>query len=70
VRLEERLSAGADDPVAHEHDAGRRRYLKSNFDREIDDPLLYHAVLNTGLLGLAETADALAAMLGPKLQRG
>jgi cytidylate kinase len=54
----------------HEHDAGRRRYLKSNFDREIDDPLLYHAVLNTGLLGLAETADALAAMLGPKLQRG
>lgn len=51
----------------HEHDAGRRRYIKTNFDRDIEDPLLYHAVLNTGLLGFGETADVLAAMLAPKL---
>ena len=51
----------------HEHDEGRRRYIKANFDRDIEDPLLYHAVLNTGLLGFEETADILAAMLAPKL---
>ena len=48
---------------AHEHDAGRRRYIKTNFDRDIDDPVLYHAVLNTGLLSFEETASALAAMV-------
>lgn len=48
---------------AHEHDSGRRRYIKTNFDRDIDDPLLYHAVLNTGLLGFEETASALASMV-------
>lgn len=47
----------------HEHDEGRRRYVKTNFDRDIDDPLLYDAVLNTGLLGFQATADTLAAML-------
>lgn len=51
----------------HEHDEGRRRYVKANFDRNIDDPLLYHAVLNTGLLGFEQTADILAAMIAPRL---
>ncbi len=51
----------------HEHDEGRRRYVKTNFDREIEDPLLYHAVLNTSLLGFEHTAELLAAMIQPKL---
>ncbi len=50
-----------------DNDAGRRRYMKANFDRDIDDPLLYHGVLNTGLLGFEETADVLATMIAPKL---
>lgn len=62
---------GLDDKAAakymHEHDEGRRRYVKSNFDRDNTDPLLYHAVLNTGLLGFEQTADIIAAMLAPKL---
>ncbi len=48
---------------AHEHDTGRRRYIKTNFDRAIDDPLLYHAVLNTGLLSFDRAAEALAGMI-------
>lgn len=52
---------------AHEQDEGRRRYIKTNFDRNIDDPLLYHAVLNTGRLSFEETASVLAAMIAPKL---
>jgi hypothetical protein len=31
-------------------DKGRRRYLKKYFDLEIDDPLLYHMVINTDLI--------------------
>ena len=62
---------GLDDKAAakylHEHDEGRRRYLKTNFDHNIDDPLLYHAILNTGLLSCEETADVLAGMIANKL---
>ena len=50
----------------HDEDAGRRRYVKTNFDRDIDDPLLYDAVLNTATLGFERTADTLAAMIAAK----
>lgn len=33
-------------------DRGRRRYVKKYFARNIDDPLLYHLVINTELLEL------------------
>ena len=47
----------------HEHDEGRRRYVKSNFQRDIDDPTLYHATLNTGLLSFDLTADLVARLV-------
>ena len=50
----------------HDEDAGRRRYVKTNFDRDIDDPLLYDAVLNTSTLGFERTADLIAAMVAAK----
>ncbi|MFM8887528.1 MAG: AAA family ATPase, partial [Chthoniobacterales bacterium] len=50
----------------HDEDAGRRRYLKSNFEKDIDDPLLYDAVLNTASLGFDRTADILAGMIAAK----
>ena len=50
----------------HDHDEGRRRYVKTNFQRDIDDPLLYDAVLNTGLLGFEKAADLLAGMVASK----
>lgn len=37
-------------------DGGRRRYLRKHFGKDIDDPLLYHLVINTNLLGLHEAA--------------
>jgi cytidylate kinase len=37
-------------------DGGRRRYFKKYFRKEIDDPLLYHLVINTDLLTLHEAA--------------
>ena len=59
---------GMDDKAAtkylHEHDEGRRRYLKTNFEKNIEDPLLYHATLNTGLLTYEQTANLLASLVG------
>lgn len=36
-------------------DEDRRRYLKDNFGRDIDDPLLYHIIINTDLVSFEET---------------
>jgi cytidylate kinase len=37
-------------------DAGRRRYLKRYYKKDIDDPLLYHLVINTDLFNFNEAA--------------
>ncbi|MCX7723062.1 MAG: cytidylate kinase-like family protein [Verrucomicrobiae bacterium] len=41
-------------------DLGRKRYLKAYFDADIDDPLLYHMVINTDLTPL----DLAAQLIG------
>jgi cytidylate kinase len=43
-----------------EEDHARRRYLRRYFDADIDDPLLYDLVINTGRLGFARTAELIA----------
>jgi cytidylate kinase len=60
------LEAEAAAKYLHEHDEGRRRYVRTNFEKNIDDPLLYHAVLNTGLLSFEQTADLLAGMIAAR----
>ncbi len=37
-------------------DRGRKRYLKKHFNADIDDPLLYHMVINTGLINYDDAA--------------
>ena len=47
-------------------DLGRKRYLKKYFSRNIDDPLLYHAILNTDFVSYDEAAHLIAdAILTP-----
>jgi cytidylate kinase len=41
-------------------DEARRRYMKDNFDKDINDPLLYHVVINTDLV----TYDEAALLIG------
>jgi cytidylate kinase len=43
-----------------EEDQARRRYLRRYFDADIDNPLLYDLVINTGRLGLPGTAELIA----------
>ncbi len=46
--------------LVREGDLGRKRFLKKYFEKEIDDPLLYHMVVNTDLLSHAEVARIIA----------
>jgi cytidylate kinase len=43
-----------------EEDQARRRYLRRYFDADIDDPLLYDLVINTGRLGFSRTVEIIA----------
>ena len=42
------------------HDQNRADYIKSYFQKNIEDPLLYHMVLNTGYLGHETAAKVIA----------
>jgi cytidylate kinase len=44
-------------------DKGRRRYLKENFDKDIDDPLLYHLIINTDQI----SCDDAACLIGDEV---
>ncbi len=38
-------------------DTARKKFIKTYFHKDIDDPLLYHAVINTNMLTSAEIAE-------------
>ncbi len=42
-------------------DRGRARYLKKYFETDVDDPLHYHLVINTSLVGFEAAADLIVA---------
>ncbi len=51
------LSREAALKLVNREDRGRERYLKKYFKADIDDPLLYHLVINTDLVSKEEAAD-------------
>src|SRR5579871_6872971 len=46
--------------LVHREDEGRRRYLKKYFHKDIDDPLLYHLIINTPVIGHTAAAKLIA----------
>jgi cytidylate kinase len=52
----ERLSPKQAREFVRREDRGRQRYLKKYFHKDIDDPLLYHLILNTDLVPYWEAA--------------
>ena len=44
-------------------DTGRRRYVKKYFNADIDDPLLYHLVINTDLVSIEGAAETLSRIV-------
>ena len=46
--------------LIQQQDKGRRRYFKEHFGKDIDDPLLYHLIINTDSIPYDHTARLLA----------
>jgi cytidylate kinase len=46
--------------IIRREDRGRKRYLKRYFKTDLEDPLLYHLVINTDLVSYDETARIIA----------
>lgn len=44
----------------HEHDLGRTRYVRKYYGKDIDDPLLFHLVINTDRIPHPEAARMIA----------
>ncbi len=55
-----RLDARAARALVRKEDLGRRRFLRKYFHRDIDDPLLYHLVINTDVVSYDEAAQMIA----------
>lgn len=54
------MTAKAAREFCQQEDEGRRRYLKKYFQADVDDPLLYHLVINTGLVSFDAAARLIA----------
>lgn len=56
----------------YNEDLGRSRYLKKYFGKDIDDPLLYHLIINTDLVSYEQAARLIAdqVMPGRQWERG
>jgi cytidylate kinase len=63
----EHLSLKAARQFVEREDLGRRRYVKKHFGKDIEDPLLYHLVINTDLVPYEEAARMIAEAVLPKV---
>ena len=54
IAQDQKLSEKEAAEVVKKHDRGRERYLREHFNRDINDPLLYHMILNTDLVPYEE----------------
>ena len=55
-----RLDAKEAQAFIQREDTGRRRYLRRYYKRNIDDPLLYHLIINTDLMSYEAAAGLIA----------
>ncbi len=56
----EHISQPAALEIIRREDRGRSRYLKTHFKADLDDPLLYHLVINTDLVSYEDAAQIIA----------
>ena len=69
IKATKQLGQLAAADYVNREDLGRKRYVKKYFGKDIDDPLLYHLVINTGQVPFAAAAriiaDALDELFAP-----
>jgi len=66
LQIRNHLSRDAALKLAEREDLARQRYLKQFFSKSIDDPLLYHLVINTDVLSIEDAAKLIALEMSPK----
>jgi cytidylate kinase len=64
------LSLGAASLYLRDEDLGRKRYVKKYYATDIDDPLLYHLVINTDLLSYEEAARTIGEAIRGRSEPG
>jgi cytidylate kinase len=47
-------------------DLGRQRYLKQHFGKDVDDPLLYHLVINTDLVSFDDAVQLVGNLMSER----
>ncbi len=52
--------------MIEQEDHGRKRYVRKYFDKDVEDPLLYHMVINTDLVPYEEAARVIAGAVAAK----
>ena len=60
TREREHLDGQAAERFVRRTDDGRRRYVKKYYGEDIEDPLLYHVVINTDRVSVSEAARMIA----------
>lgn len=63
VKQQQGLAPAAALKLVCEEDRGRKRYLKKYYNEDIDNPLLYHLVINTDLVAPGAAAATIAAAM-------
>jgi len=63
VRVQEHYRLGRRAALAflRREDAGRARYLRKYFKKDVDDPLLYHLTINTDNVSMEEAAEMIGS---------
>ena len=70
LRAYKHLSLEAASLYLRDEDLGRKRYVKKYYAADIDDPLLYHLVINTDLLSYGEAARTIAEAVRDRSKPG
>lgn len=69
VARREGLDEAAAQARIHLKDRDRERYIQTRHNRDVNDPMLYDLVINTGLLGLESAIDLAITALERKARR-
>lgn len=59
----EELSRPAAAERVRREELGRRRYIRKYFQRDVDDPLLYHLVINSDLMSFDQAAQLIGGLV-------
>ena len=70
LRSYKHLTLEAASTYLRDEDLGRKRYVKQYYAADIEDPLLYHLVINTDLVPYAETARMIAEAVRARSEAG